>query len=106
MTDTTPFTPRAAPEIQRCALREAIGARGLKRFAFFGTCGEGRIYPNGVEEASGYVLNGDGRVWSFWTGWDDAGQHVVIDEWTEESITPLLASGHEYERARRELGLA
>ena len=104
MSDTASFT-RVDPETQRAAIRAAIAARGLSRFALFDTTIEGRIYPNGVEEKSGCVLNEDGRVWSFWTDWDDVRQQVTIKYWDEEPITPRLAHGREYARARRELGL-
>jgi hypothetical protein len=106
MSDTRAgITPRAGSDAQRAALRSAVEGLGLKRFAFFGTSIEGKIYPDGIEERSGFVLNEDGRIWGFWTGWDDDRQQVVIDEWWEEPVTPLLTSGREYERARRELGL-
>ena len=101
----TDYPPRAPREVQRALLRAAIARRGLSRFAIFDICVEGRIYPNGFDEVSGSVLNEDGRIWFFWTGWDDERQAVTIRHWDEEPITPLLTSGPEYERARRELGL-
>jgi hypothetical protein len=102
---TTDFPPRAARDVQRAALRAAIAERGLSRFAVFDTTVEGRIYPNGVDEVSGSVLNDDGRIWFFWTDWDENRQAVTLRHWEEEPMTPLLTSGREYARARRELGL-
>jgi len=105
MTETRADYPPPAPrETQRAGVRAAIEARGLDRFALYDTCVEGRVYPNGVDEVSGFVLNEDGRIWFFWTGWDDERQVVTIRHWDEEPITPLLTSGREYDRARRELG--
>jgi len=106
MSDTTTnLPPRASHHVQRSALREAIAAWGVGRFALFGASEEGLIYPNGVDEVSGLVLNEQGRLWSFWTGWGDERQAVRIDSWDEGPITPVLTSGHEYQRARHELGL-
>lgn len=102
---TAPSPTRAPAAEQRSALRAALIAHGLHRFAVFGTSVEGRIYPNGIEERSGSVLNEDGRIWFFWTGWDEERQAVFIDEWIEEEPTPRLTSGREYEQARRQLGL-
>jgi len=106
MTDiSTDLTPRVSADVQRAAIRAAIADRCPGPFAIFDATVEGRIYPNGVEEKSGLVLNEDGRIWFFWTGWDEKRQAVTIRHWDEEPITPLLTSGREYERARRELGL-
>lgn len=106
MNDKTIQTPsRADRTLQRAALWAALESRGLKRFAVFDVSVEGKIYPNGVDETSGLALNEDGRIWFFWTDWDDEHQQVTIRHWEELPITPLLASGREYERARRELGL-
>jgi hypothetical protein len=106
MTDmTTDSFSDVDPGTYRTDLRAAIMDRGLKRFALFGTSGEGKFNPDGTEETSGFVLNEDGQVWGFWTGWDRREQRLVIDDWWAEPLTPLLTSGRECARARQQLGL-
>ena len=84
---------------------QAIVERGLTRFAIFDTVGEGRFYPNGMEERSGDVLNEDGRVWFFWTSWDPVRERVTLRVWEEEELVAPLATSASYARARHELGL-
>jgi hypothetical protein len=89
----------------RAALERAVAERQPLRFAIVETVGEGRFYPNGMEERSGDVLTEDGRVWLFWTGWDSERGRVVIREWVEEDDPGALVRTPAFARARRALGL-
>src|SRR3712207_8089593 len=86
----------------RAELERAIEERGLRRFAILETVGEGRFYPNGMEERSGDVMDQAGRVWLFWTGWDPIRERIVIQDWVEADVVPALKQTKSYARARRE----
>lgn len=109
MTDSLPTSKRPNLQAPRSAIREALERaileRGLTRFAIVDTVGEGRSYPNGMEERSGDVMDQDGRVWMFWTAWDPVRQRVTIRTWEEVDLVPSLTASKGYARARRELGL-
>jgi hypothetical protein len=81
-------------------LRRLVSAR----ICFFAS-GEGEFFKNGVERASGLVINQRGEVWSFWTGWDDARDEVVLAEWESVSPEPAWLEDQEYREAREALGL-
>ena len=49
-------------------LERLVSARIFGPHAFFFVSGEGTFFPNGVEESSGFAIDRDGHVWSFWTG--------------------------------------
>jgi hypothetical protein len=98
--DITPAVAR-----QRAALDALVRARGLNRFAFFGTSGEGRSFPDGQEETSGSVFDDRGRVFDFWTAWDEARGEATFRTWREVEPTPRLAASASYRRARTAVGL-
>lgn len=82
-----------------------VRERGLERFAYFFVTGEGAFFPNGEEEASGYVLNEDGRVFFFWVAWDEARGQPRFSTWEEETPEPDWADADEYREARNAVGL-
>lgn len=82
-----------------------IGARRIGRHAFFFVTGEGDTMPNGVEEASGHVLDERGRVYAFWLGWDDRQGAPALTEWEEVAPEAGWAESAEYRRAREQVGL-
>ncbi len=61
--------------------------------------------PNGEEEVSGYVMDQDGRVFFFWTGWDQDTQTEILKTWCEEQPESWWAENSDYRRAREWLGL-
>jgi len=91
--------PDAADELHRL-----VRGRGLSRYAVFGVVGEGREMPNGLEEASGYVLEPDGRVHFFWTGWDANRGEATMHTWEEATPDEAWDDDDEYLAARRRLG--
>lgn len=95
--ETTPYISKR--------LRRLIEAEGLKRFALCLVAGEGKELPNGEEDASGYVVNEDGRVFSFWIGWDEAAGTETFDIWTEEQPGPDWFEHEEFREARAAVGL-
>ena len=105
LSTSKPMDVQARRAAIRGALEGAIAERGLTRFAIIETVGEGRFYPNGMEERSGDVLNEDGRVWFFWTAWDPEREQVTLRVWEPEDPVPALTTSKVYQRARRELGL-
>jgi hypothetical protein len=92
--------PRGA---YRATLAALIRARGLDRFAPFATSVEGRIYPNGMDETSGLVVDERGRVFFFWTGWDQARGAPTLRMWDE--VDPSKVNPAAYRRARQQVGL-
>jgi|SRR5215216_6542902 hypothetical protein len=86
-------------------LDRLVESRRIGRHAFFFVTGEGEIMPNGVEEASGHVIDERGRVYAFWLGWDDLQRAPVFTEW--EEVTPEVAwcESVEYRQARERLRL-
>jgi hypothetical protein len=94
-------TPRPASPLERL-----IQERGLRRFALFFVAGEDDLLPNGDEEKSGYIIDDQGQIYSFWTGWDAERQTVVLAEWEVVDEEPAWRGVSEYERARVSAGLA
>jgi hypothetical protein len=109
MTDSLSKFKQPHVEVSRDAIRgaleRAIQERGLRHFAMLDTVGEGRFFPNGMEERSGEVMDQDGRVWMFWTSWDPIREQLTIRDWEEADLVPSLTATRGYARARRELGL-
>lgn len=87
-------------------LRQLVEGRGLGRYAFFFVTGEGDEFPDGTEESSGFVLNEDGRVFSFWLGWDAARGAPIFAEWEQVEAEAHWMRSAEYRRARERVGLA
>jgi hypothetical protein len=81
--------------------------KGLKlgRHAFFYVTGEGDIMPNGVEEASGHVIDERGRVFAFWLGCDDRRKVPIFTEWEEVQPESSWLESSEYRHARECVGL-
>jgi hypothetical protein len=82
-----------------------VQARQLGCHAFFFVTGEGDLMPNGVEEASGHVIDEHGRVYAFWLGWDDRRREPAFTEWEEVTPEPAWCESAEYRQARERLGL-
>ena len=87
-------------------LERLVKGRNLGRHAFFFVTGEGDVMPNGVEEASGHVVDERGRVFAFWLGWDDRQQAPAFTEWEEVEAEPAWFESAEYRHARKSAGLA
>lgn len=86
-------------------LEHLVEARGLGRHAFFFVTGEGEIMPNGVEDASGNVIDEHGHVYAFWLGWDDRQGAPAFTEWEEVQTEPAWLQSAEYRQARERVGL-
>ena len=87
------------------ALRRLVEGQGLCHYAFFFVTGEGNELPNGLEETSGFVLNSDGTVYSFWTGWDASLGQATLAEWERVEPETDWIEEPEYCRARQAVGL-
>jgi len=61
--------------------------------------------PNGVEDASGHVIDKHGRVYAFWLGWDDLQQAPAFTMWEEVEPEPGWLENAEYRQARERVGL-
>ena len=97
----------AQTHVQPTSLIERlIRERGLQRFGLFFVTGEGEDLPNGDEEQSGYVIDDQGQIYSFWTGWDAARKQVTFSEWELVEEESEWRGVGEYERARARAGLA
>jgi hypothetical protein len=103
--------PMASRPDSRPATREAqvldrlITARGIGQYGLFFVRGEGEFFPNGVEESSGFVVDGQGRVYSFWTGWDEARQEVHFSTWEQVEPEPEWLEDEQSLQAREAVGL-
>jgi hypothetical protein len=86
-------------------LKRLVSARVFGPHAFFFVSGEDEFFPNGVEESSGFVLDRNGQVWSFWTGWDADRGEVTLDGWEMTDPEPEWREDEEYQRARAAVGL-
>ena len=86
-------------------LEHLVAVRKLGRHAFFFVTGEGEIMPNGIEDASGYVIDEHGRVFAFWLGWDDRLQESAFTEWEAVEPEPGWLQSAEYRQARAQVGL-
>ncbi|MBI4493275.1 MAG: hypothetical protein HY690_10855 [Chloroflexi bacterium] len=97
---------------QRKLLHGLLQRQGLKEgdYALFFVTGEGEFLPVGtpddpVEESSGYVLDKQGHVFSFWFGWDPVKKEAGLTEWQEVRPEPHWLGSAEYRRAREQVGL-
>src|SRR3954462_12593986 len=60
------------------AASNLIAQRLSGRFAIFFDVGEGKIFPDGTEDMSGYVVDERGDHYFFWVDWDiDAGSPTL-----------------------------
>ena len=79
-------------------------------YALFFVTGEGRYLPisvsgDEVEETSGYVLDRQGRVFSFWLGWDAQAKVPALTEWAPAEPEAHWRRSAEYRRACARVGL-
>jgi len=97
--------PEWADPAARATLDALVRARGLDRFAYFHVTGEGETFPNGVEAASGKVLDAEGRVYRFWTAWDVERGTPTFRIWKRVDPEPRWERSMAYRRARAAVGL-
>src|SRR3954462_10442947 len=103
--------PQPLPNPTRVLLDQLVQEKGLRAgdYAFFFVTGEGEYLPDSsstarrvgeqqeeyvlralrgpsppVEETSGCVINRDGRVYSFWLGWDAEQGRPTLTIWEPE----------------------
>jgi hypothetical protein len=86
-------------------LHRLIRSEGLKRYGTFFVTGEGKRLPDGSENGSGYVIDEQGRVFSFWLDWDHERQETVFTEWAEVHSESNWPESAEYQEARAAAGL-
>jgi hypothetical protein len=86
-------------------LERLVKDRVLGRHAFFFVTGEGDLMPNGVEEASGQVVDEQGHIFAFWLGWDARRQRPAFTEWEQVEPEPAWLENAEYRHARERVGL-
>ena len=88
------------------AVRELIADRVTGRFATFGEVDEGIMFPDGTEDMSGHVITEDGRLFVFWTAWDDVRARPTFATWeeVEDAVPPTHLSAEE-RQARTAVGL-
>ncbi len=89
----------------RAILDALVRARGLERFAYFHVTGEGESFPNGMEAASGKVIDATGRVYRFWTAWDAERNAPTFSIWKQAEHEPRWERSAAYRRARAAVGL-
>ena len=87
-------------------LDRLLAERGIDRYGLFLLSSENLFTPDGYEEMSGFVVNGDGHVFFFWTSWDDVGQRVAFETWRVVEPKVEWESSEEYQAARVAAGLA
>lgn len=88
--------PRKQPgAAQRKLLHALIQERELREgeYTLVFVTGEGELLPGGprddpIEELSGKVLDRQGRVFSFWLGWDPANGQPGLTEWQQVQPQP------------------
>ena len=86
-------------------LHRLIRDQGLRRYGVFLVTGEGKILPDGSEDASGYVVDEAGRVFFFWLDWDDQLEGVTFAKWKSIEPDADWEDEPEYLEARRAAGL-
>lgn len=89
----------------RAMLDSLVRGRGLQTFAYFFVTGEGEVLPNGVEAASGHVIDDSGHIYRFWTGWNGEAGQPWFRIWKPTTPEPRWDHSAEYQRARQEVGL-
>lgn len=87
------------------ALGRLVEAKGIGQHAPFFVAGEGRTMPNGLEEASGYVIDARGRVFSFWTTWDAERGEPAFRYWDEVQPESDWLEDEDYRDALDQVGL-
>src|SRR5437016_4931553 len=95
-------------------LNKLIQSRGLNagEYALFFVTGEGKFLPvdglvhERIEEASGFVVDNRGRVFSFWLGWGSENACPELTDWEEVPPEPHWAKSPEYREAREQVGLS
>ena len=99
-------------ERDKTLLHELLQAKGFRPgdYALFFTVGEGLALPDSkpgddVEEASGCVLDRQGRVFRFWLGWDEQAQAPALVEWEQVQPQAHWLRSAEYRRALEKMGL-
>ena len=99
-------------ERQLAILDNLIQDKGLRpgQYALFFLSGEGVCLPIGpadqsVEETSGFVVDNQERVFSFWLGWDEVGRRPALLEWEQVDPEPGWSQSAEYRAARQMIGL-
>jgi hypothetical protein len=97
---------------QNRLLHSLVRERGFAEgeYALFFVSGEGRFLPastpeDPLEEASGCVLDRQGRVFSFWLGWDAEKQQPIFTRWREVALESHWAGNAEYLHALERVGL-
>lgn len=94
------------PSAERQAIARLLRQHGIGRHALFLTQREGTALPGGLEAVSGFVLDGHGRVFGFWLGWDAVRRTLTLDPFYSVEDVAAFAEDAEYQAARRALGLA
>jgi hypothetical protein len=78
---------------------------GLRHYGLFAVTTEGKPLPDGSESASGYVLDAQGRVFSFWLDWDDDQRRIAFTEFKRVEAEPDWEDDQEFQEARQAAGL-
>ena len=100
-------TPDVKSDAEHMALLDRlIVERGIDRYGLYLLTSENLFTPNGYEEMSGFVVASDGRVFFFWTSWDDGSQRVAFETWQAAELQPDTQDDEEYKAARKAAGLA
>src|SRR5215212_3225290 len=86
-------------------LRHLVESNGLERYAFFFVTEEGRKMPNGLEETSGHVIDADGHVFFFWTGWDAERGVPTFRHWDRVEPEADWLEDEDYREALNKVGL-
>ena len=89
----------------RTVLDRLVSERVRGEYAFFFVTGEGECTPGGIEQASGCVIDWQGRIFSFWLGWDSRQRAVALTEWDEAEPQPHWERSGKYRRTRAAVGL-
>ncbi len=101
------ITDRDRPDLtQRISCLDTLIRQRLPgRYAIVFDTVEGTCLPSGEEEQSGLVLNEDGRVFSYWLGWDQQQGVLALVQWDEITPEPRWLHDSEYRHALECLGL-
>src|SRR6266571_2706387 len=91
---------------RRGFLDELIRKRGIQQYGLFSVTTEGKQLPDGSESASGFLIDGESRVFFFWLDWDDRLRHIVFTDWKQVKAEPEWEGDEEYQAARRAAGLS
>ena len=86
-------------------LDQLIAERVPGRHAWFFVTPEGDILPDGTYTESGHVIDEQGRVFAFWTGWDPARNAVTFEIWEQDEPEQSWNDSVEYRQAREAVGL-